>query len=194
RPLAFPQPARADSRRADARRRRRGARGYPSPDKRPGRQRHGRAADLLGDRGGARARPSRARDAPRLDHARVRRRPAAGCRDGGRVRPGRYNRMSAAQPPDPVTGNTALTGDLVSAETIAAPRVRWQRRIKAEHVRDYGIVVFAIALFIYFSVASSVFLTKNNLLNLVFQNATIGVAACAVTLTIIADNFDLSLG
>ncbi len=102
--------------------------------------------------------------------------------------------MSAAQPPDPVTGNTALTGDLVSAETIAAPRVRWQRRIKAEHVRDYGIVVFAIALFIYFSVASSVFLTKNNLLNLVFQNATIGVAACAVTLTIIAGNFDLSLG
>jgi ribose transport system permease protein len=102
--------------------------------------------------------------------------------------------MSATQPPDPVTGNTALTGDLVSAETIAAPRVRWQRRIKAEHVRDYGIVVFAIALFIYFSVASSVFLTKNNLLNLVFQNATIGVAACAVTLTIIAGNFDLSLG
>jgi ribose transport system permease protein len=102
--------------------------------------------------------------------------------------------MSATQPPDPVTGNTALTEDLVSAETIAAPRVRWQRRIKAEHVRDYGIVVFAIALFIYFSVASSVFLTKNNLLNLVFQNATIGVAACAVTLTIIAGNFDLSLG
>ena len=102
--------------------------------------------------------------------------------------------MSTAQPPDPVAGPPVVTGDLVSAETIAAPRVRWQRRIKAEHVRDYGIVVFAIALFIYFSVASPVFLTKNNLLNLVFQNATIGVAACAVTLTIIAGNFDLSLG
>jgi ribose transport system permease protein len=61
-------------------------------------------------------------------------------------------------------------------------------------VRDYGIIVFAIALFIYFSVASSVFLTGQNLLNLVFQNATIGIAACAVTLTIIAGNFDLSLG
>ena len=72
--------------------------------------------------------------------------------------------------------------------------MRAQRRIKAEHVRDYGIVVFAIALFIYFTIASSVFLTKNNLLNLVYQNATIGVAACAVTLTIIAGNFDLSLG
>jgi ribose transport system permease protein len=72
--------------------------------------------------------------------------------------------------------------------------MRSQRRIRAEHVRDYGIVVFAIALFIYFSVASSVFLTSQNLLNLVFQNATIGIAACAVTLTIIAGNFDLSLG
>jgi ribose transport system permease protein len=102
--------------------------------------------------------------------------------------------MSATQPPDPVAGDPVATGDRVSAETIAAPRVRWQRRIKAEHVRDYGIVVFAIALFTYFSLASSVFLTKNNLLNLVFQNATIGVAACAVTLTIIAGNFDLSLG
>ena len=85
-------------------------------------------------------------------------------------------------------------GTGVSADTIAAPRVRRQRRIKAEHVRDYGIVVFAIALFVYFTIASSVFLTKSNLLNLVSQNATIGVAACAVTLTIIAGNFDLSLG
>jgi ribose transport system permease protein len=72
--------------------------------------------------------------------------------------------------------------------------MRWQRRIKAEHIRDYGIVAFFIGLFIYFSIASPVFLTKNNLLNLVYQNATIGVAACAVTLTIIAGNFDLSLG
>jgi ribose transport system permease protein len=102
--------------------------------------------------------------------------------------------MSATQPPDPVAGDPVVGGDSVSAEAIAAPRVRLQRRIKAEHIRDYGIVVFAIALFIYFSIASSVFFTKTNLLNLVFQNATIGVAACAVTLTIIAGNFDLSLG
>ena len=85
-------------------------------------------------------------------------------------------------------------GDAVGAEVIAAPRARLQHRIRAEHIRDYGIVVFAVALFLYFTIASSVFLTKNNLLNLVSQNATIGVAACAVTLTIIAGNFDLSLG
>jgi ribose transport system permease protein len=100
----------------------------------------------------------------------------------------------SAQPSDPVARDPAAAGDAVSADAIAAPRVRSSHRIRAEHVRDYGIVVFAIALFIYFSIASPVFLTSQNLLNLLFQNATIGIAACAVTLTIIAGNFDLSLG
>src|SRR6516164_7435025 len=99
-----------------------------------------------------------------------------------------------AQPSDPVARDPVAAGDAVNADAVAAPRVRSSRRIRAEHVRDYGIVVFAVALFIYFSIASSVFLTSQNLLNLVFQNATIGIAACAVTLTIIAGNFDLSLG
>jgi ribose transport system permease protein len=102
--------------------------------------------------------------------------------------------MSAMQPPDPVAGDPVVTGDPIAADPVAAPRLRSIRRLRAEHIRDYGIVVFAIALFIYFSIASPVFLTKNNLLNLVSQNATIGVAACAITLTIIAGNFDLSLG
>jgi ribose transport system permease protein len=100
----------------------------------------------------------------------------------------------SVQPSDPVAGDPLVAGDLAGAGAIAAPRVRSPRRIRAEHVRDYGIVAFFVALFVYFSVASSVFLTSQNLLNLVFQNATIGIAACAVTLTIIAGNFDLSLG
>jgi ribose transport system permease protein len=100
----------------------------------------------------------------------------------------------SVQPSDPVAGDPIVAGDQVSAAVIAAPRVRSQRRIRAEHVRDYGIVAFFLALFVYFSVASPVFLTSQNLLNLVFQNATVGIAACAVTLTIIAGNFDLSLG
>jgi ribose transport system permease protein len=108
-----------------------------------------------------------------------------------------------AQPSDPLASDQ-VTGDPVTAEDAVAaggpvgpsgiPRWLSQRRIRAQHVRDYGIVVFAIALFIYFTIASSVFLTTQNLLNLVFQNATIGIAACAVTYTIIAGNFDLSLG
>jgi ribose transport system permease protein len=99
-----------------------------------------------------------------------------------------------AQPSDPVAGNPVAAEDPVSADGLTAPRVRSARRIRAEHIRDYGVVVFAAALFIYFTVASSVFLTSQNLLNILFQNATIGIAACAVTFTIIAGNFDLSLG
>ena len=99
-----------------------------------------------------------------------------------------------AQPSGPLAGDPVPAGDPVSPDGIAVPRGRPPRRIKAEHIRDYGIVVFAVVLFIYFSIASSVFLTSQNLLNLVFQNATLGIAACAVTYTIIAGNFDLSLG
>jgi len=99
-----------------------------------------------------------------------------------------------AQPSGPLAGDPVPAGDPVSPDGIAVPRGRPPRRIKAEHIRDYGIVVFAVVLFIYFSIASSVFLTSQNLLNLVFQNATLGIAACAVTFTIIAGNFDLSLG
>jgi ribose transport system permease protein len=73
-------------------------------------------------------------------------------------------------------------------------RVRSGRRIKAEHIRDYAIVVFVLGLFAYFSIASPVFLTSGNLLNLVYENATVGIPAVAVTLTIVAGNFDLSLG
>jgi ribose transport system permease protein len=98
------------------------------------------------------------------------------------------------QPSDPVAGEPVVAGEPAGGRTIAVPRIRSPRRLRAEHVRDYGIVAFAIALFIYFAIASDVFLTSQNLLNLVDQNATVGIAACAVTLTIIAGNFDLSLG
>jgi ribose transport system permease protein len=75
---------------------------------------------------------------------------------------------------------------------IAIPGLRL--RVMPQHIRDYGIIVFAAALFIYFTVASSTFLTSSNLLNILYQNATIGIAGVAVTFTIIAGNFDLSLG
>jgi ribose transport system permease protein len=93
--------------------------------------------------------------------------------------------------PDDLPAEAALAG--VPAG-IFERRVRSGRRLKAEHVRDYGIVVFLVGIFIYFSLASPVFLTSGNLLNLVYANAVVGIPACAVTLTVIAGNFDLSLG
>jgi ribose transport system permease protein len=96
----------------------------------------------------------------------------------------------SAAGPDGAPADAAIAAPVTSFER----RVRSGRRLKAEHVRDYGIVVFFVGLFVYFSLASPVFLTSNNLLNIVYANATVGIPACAVTLTVVAGNFDLSLG
>jgi ribose transport system permease protein len=83
---------------------------------------------------------------------------------------------------------TAETSDAAVAAAVNP------RALRLVHLRDYGILVFAIAIFVYFSFASPVFLTTDNLLNIVYQNATVAIPACAVTLVIIAGNFDLSVG
>lgn len=61
-------------------------------------------------------------------------------------------------------------------------------------LRDYGIVVVFLALFLALALSSSTFLTSQNLLNLLAQNAPIGIMACGGTLVIIAGGFDLSVG
>src|SRR5215813_6237418 len=90
-------------------------------------------------------------------------------------------------PPDGPGGAAAI-------EPTFERRVRSKRRLRAEHIRDYGIIVFVVAIFVYFSFASPVFLTVDNLLNIVYAQTSVGIVACAVTLAIIAGNFDLSLG
>jgi ribose transport system permease protein len=60
-------------------------------------------------------------------------------------------------------------------------------------VRDYGIIVTFLALFLTLAIASPAFLTTTNLLNIVNQNAAIGIIACGSTLVIIAGGFDLSV-
>lgn len=61
-------------------------------------------------------------------------------------------------------------------------------------VRDYGIVVVFLGLFIALALSSSTFLSSQNLLNLLAQNAPIGIMVCGGTLVIIAGGFDLSVG
>ena len=61
-------------------------------------------------------------------------------------------------------------------------------------LRDYGIVVSFVALFVTLSLASDVFLTWANLTNILDQWAPIGIMACAATLVIVAGGFDLSVG
>jgi ribose transport system permease protein len=86
------------------------------------------------------------------------------------------------------------SGGAAALDPTFQRRVRSRRRLRAEHVRDYGIIVFVVGIFAYFSFASPVFLTTDNLLNIIYAQTPVGIAACAVTLAIIAGNFDLSLG
>jgi ribose transport system permease protein len=102
--------------------------------------------------------------------------------------------MTLEPPPAAAPDEPADVAPAGAAAATFDRRVRSARRLRAEHIRDYGIVVFFIGLFAYFSLASSVFLTSGNLLIIVYENATVAIPACAVTLTIVAGNFDLSLG
>jgi ribose transport system permease protein len=67
-------------------------------------------------------------------------------------------------------------------------------RSVAAALRDYGIVIFFLALFIALSLLSNVFFTKTNFLNILDQTAPAGIIACAMTLVIIGGGFDLSVG
>ncbi|HVV57339.1 MAG TPA: ABC transporter permease [Gaiellaceae bacterium] len=61
-------------------------------------------------------------------------------------------------------------------------------------VRDYGVVVAFVAVFVTLSITSPFFLSWANLKNLAFQTAPVGIMAVGGTLVFIAGGFDLSVG
>jgi ribose transport system permease protein len=61
-------------------------------------------------------------------------------------------------------------------------------------IRDYGVVVAFIALFVTLSLSSSAFFTSANMKNLAFQTAPVGIIAAGGTLVFIGGGFDLSVG
>lgn len=60
--------------------------------------------------------------------------------------------------------------------------------------KDYSIVFVLIVMMIFFSITSPYFMTKNNMINILFQSATIAIAALGMAVCMISGNFDLSLG
>ncbi|MGH2939795.1 MAG: ABC transporter permease [Solirubrobacterales bacterium] len=77
--------------------------------------------------------------------------------------------------------------------TAAAVRLREAARPSGGLI-EYAGVFSLIVLFIVLSIASSAFLSKDNLLNVLQANSDIGIAACAGTLVIVAGGIDLSVG
>jgi ribose transport system permease protein len=61
-------------------------------------------------------------------------------------------------------------------------------------LRDTGILLPFVALFVTLSIASSSFLTKVNLLNILDQQSSILIIAAAGTLVLVAGGIDLSVG
>jgi ribose transport system permease protein len=88
-------------------------------------------------------------------------------------------------------GGVALPG---GTDTTFVRRVETTRAVRAQRIQDYGILVLGAVIFVYFALTTGDFFTGDNLLNILNQNAEVGIAACAVTLTIISGNFDLSIG
>ena len=82
----------------------------------------------------------------------------------------------------------------MSDRAIPAAGAATPGRFNLAIVRDYGIVVAFVGLFITLSIASDVFLTWDNMVNLAFQAAPIGIMACGGAFVFIAGGFDLSVG
>lgn len=67
-------------------------------------------------------------------------------------------------------------------------------RPRVAALRDYGVLISLIVLFVVLSFTAENFLTKDNLLNVLDQAAFIGIIATAGTLVIVSGGFDLSVG
>lgn len=78
------------------------------------------------------------------------------------------------------------------ASTTLVPLAARQSRTVS--LRDYGILASFLALFVFLSFASDVFLSQRNMLNVLEQSAAVGIVAAGGTLVIIAGGFDLSVG
>lgn len=59
---------------------------------------------------------------------------------------------------------------------------------------QYGIIIVFIVLFIFFSLASNVFLTPDNIFNILRQVSIVGITAVGMTFVMLTGGIDLSVG
>jgi ribose transport system permease protein len=88
-------------------------------------------------------------------------------------------------------------GTAMNDDTPQAAATATSRRLPSlpvERLRDFGIVIALIAIFVALSLSSSVFLTTTNLLNILEQWAPVGIMALGGTIVLISGGFDLSIG
>ncbi|MBI1880720.1 MAG: ABC transporter permease, partial [Chloroflexi bacterium] len=62
------------------------------------------------------------------------------------------------------------------------------------YLREYGIIIAFLAVFVTLSLLTPAFLTLRNMLNVLDQSVQVGLVALGATMTIIGGGFDLSSG
>jgi len=77
-------------------------------------------------------------------------------------------------------------------DAMSRPRRTALQRILG--LRDFGVLVAALLIALFFSIATPVFLTSYNLFNLLRQTSQLGIISMAMTLLIVSGEFDLSVG
>ncbi|MEA2531450.1 MAG: ribose transport system permease protein [Thermomicrobiales bacterium] len=82
----------------------------------------------------------------------------------------------------------------MSVSTAAASSPVVERTNLSQVARRYGIAAVFVALVVAMCIASPQFRTEANAINLLRQNAVIGIMACAMTFAIVLGGFDLSVG
>lgn len=74
------------------------------------------------------------------------------------------------------------------------PARRRSRRPSMSHLRDYGIVIIVVVLFVSLAMGAENFLSTRNLFNILDQNAPLFLLALGTTFVILTGAFDLSSG
>ncbi|BDG05408.1 ABC transporter permease [Anaeromyxobacter oryzae] len=79
-------------------------------------------------------------------------------------------------------------------DAAARPKKRLGAVARIFGLRDFGVLVAAVLIAAFFSVITPTFLTSYNLFNILRQTAELGIIAMAMTMLIVAGEFDLSVG
>jgi ribose transport system permease protein len=87
-----------------------------------------------------------------------------------------------------------VTETLASTPADTGVVARRARRLSGATLREYGIVLVLLVLFVALALSSDAFLTTTNLKNVIDGAVPVGLVACALTIVILAGGFDLSAG
>lgn len=80
----------------------------------------------------------------------------------------------------------------VSAISSLSPRRKASHLMG--HINELGLIAIILVLYVIFGVVSPGFLSTNNQVNILRDGSTIGIAAWAQTLVIVAGEIDISFG